>query len=44
MRSPQANQSDPRGRSAERWLRVLKLLLTVLLLAVMLWNALSGGL
>ena len=38
-----ANREDPPDRQAVRWLRVLKLLLTVILLAIAVWRALAGG-
>ena len=38
-----AESEDPPDRQAVRWLRVLKLLLTVILLALAVWNALSGA-
>ena len=43
MWSPPANRQDRPEEWATRWLRVLKLLLTVVLLALAVWNALSGA-
>ena len=38
-----AESEDPPDLQAVRWLRVLKLLFTVILLAIAVWNALSGA-
>ena len=43
MWSRPAESEDPPGGRPVRWLRVLKLLLTVILLAIAVWNALSGA-
>lgn len=43
MHPSQGAPEDRQGSSTEQWLRLLKLLLSVLLLAVMLWNALADG-
>jgi hypothetical protein len=37
------DEPDPSGSTAVRALRVLKLLLTVLVLALTLWRGLAGG-
>ena len=38
-----ARSEDPPDLTPVRWLRVLKLLLTVILLAIAVWNAIAGG-
>lgn len=43
MWSLPANREDLPDLRAVRWLRVLKLLLTVILLAIAVWNALAGA-
>lgn len=43
MWSLTAQSEDQPDLQAVRWLRVLKLLLTVILLAIAVWNALSGA-
>ena len=42
MWSSLANREDPPDLEAVRWLRVLKLVLTVILLAIAVWKALAG--
>ena len=43
MWSPPANPEGRPDARVVRWLRVLKLLLTVILLAVAVWNAFGGS-
>lgn len=44
MGSPPATEDDLPDARAVRWLLVAKLLLTVVLLAIAVWNRLGGGL